>query len=301
MNKTRWIEIALTASLLIMVSAVATQATVLRAFVSSTGKDANIGANCVQATPCKTFNVAIAAVTPGGELIALDTSGYGPIANINKAITIAAVPGATAFVVAATGTAGFTVNGGATDMIVLRNINFNGANAANTIGVQHNSGQLVIENCRFTQLNSGLSVSNATDDLIDCNFYGNTTAVDINSTTIAVFENCRFELSANDGIDVQSGAKATLHNCVLAGNSGNGLYVTGQAMIDNCQISRNGIGIFSGYALAQVRVSNSNITNNTIGVSAIGAILSRISNGVFTNTLEDNGTNGNFTGTYSAK
>ena len=174
MKKMKLTLTTLAASLVIMTFAAAAQATVLRAFVSSTGNDANIGANCVQATPCKTFAVAIGAVTAGGELIALDTSGYGPIANINKAITIATVPGATAFVVAATGTAAFTINGGASDQITLRNINFNGSNAASTTGVQHNSGKLVVENCKFSQLSIGVNVVNAQANLNFCDFVSNT-------------------------------------------------------------------------------------------------------------------------------
>ena len=96
MKKMKWALTTLAASLVIMMFASASQATVLRAFVSSTGNDTNIGVNCVQATPCKTFAVAIGAVTAGGELIALDTSGYGPV-TINKAITIATIPGVMAF------------------------------------------------------------------------------------------------------------------------------------------------------------------------------------------------------------
>jgi hypothetical protein len=170
MKKMKLTLTTLAASLVIMTFAAATQATVLRAFVSSTGNDANIGANCVQATPCRTFAVAIGAVTAGGELIALDTSGYGPLV-INKAITIATVPGATAFVVAATTTIGFAVSAGATDMVKLRNINFNGSNAAGTTGLRHNSGLLIVENCTFQQLTIGVDCV-AKMDLIDSDIHG---------------------------------------------------------------------------------------------------------------------------------
>ena len=177
MKKMKWMQIALTASLLIMVSTVATQATVLRAFVSSAGNDANAASNCPQTTPCKTFAGAFPVVTPGGELVALDTSGYGPL-TINKAITVAAVPGATAFVVAATGTSGFTVSAGATDLIVLRNINFNGSGAANTTGVQVSSGKVTIEDCKFAQLSIGINVHSADKTFVqNCSFNGNGTGL----------------------------------------------------------------------------------------------------------------------------
>jgi hypothetical protein len=179
MNKMKLTLTTLAAFLLIMTCAAATQATVLRAFVSGTGADANTATNCAQSAPCKTFNAAIAVVTPGGELIALDTAGYGPIASINKAITIATIPGVTAFVVVAAGTNGFTINGAASDLIKLRNINFNGSGAAGTTGLRHNSGQLIVENCTFQQLTIGVDCV-AKMDLINCDLHGNGTAV--NST-----------------------------------------------------------------------------------------------------------------------
>ena len=172
--------VTLTVSILVMVAADVAQATVLRAFVSSTGNDANAATNCAQTAPCKTFAGAFPTVTAGGELIALDTSGYGPLSNINKAITIAAVPGATAFVVAATGTAGFTINGAASDTITLRRINFNGSNALNTTGVLHNSGRLIVDECNFTQLTIGLSVVNSKVDVYSSNFDSNTTGIQTN-------------------------------------------------------------------------------------------------------------------------
>lgn len=160
-------------------SAISTQATTLRAFVSSTGNDANAATNCAQTAPCRTFAGAFPTVTAGGELIALDTAGYGPLTGantINKAITIATVPGAIAFVVAAAGTSGFTVNAGVSDLVVLRNINFNGSGAANTTGVNHISGLLIMENCKFAQLTTGFNEL-AKSDVIDCDFRGNGVAI----------------------------------------------------------------------------------------------------------------------------
>ncbi|MGH9971701.1 MAG: right-handed parallel beta-helix repeat-containing protein [Pyrinomonadaceae bacterium] len=117
-------------------------------------------------------------------------------------------------------------------------------------------------------------------------------------------ENCRFENNII-GFEVSQGAKATLHNSVLAGNALYGLYSVdagSQAMVDVCQISNNEIGIRAD-ASGQVRVSNSNITNNTTrGLSASGGtILSRLSLLVLSNTVSDNGVDGAFTGFYSAK
>jgi hypothetical protein len=179
MIRTKLAFLTLICLLLFTASGAVTNATTLRAFVSSTGNDANAATNCQQAAPCRTFAAAYPTVTAGGELIALDTAGYGALTGANaihKAITIATVQGATAFVVAAAANTGFTVDAGASDLVVLRNISFNGSNAGGTIGVVHTSGYLIIENCKFNQLNTGF-YETAKSDVIDCDFRGNGTAI----------------------------------------------------------------------------------------------------------------------------
>lgn len=183
--KMKSILTALAVSIVMILATAGAQAATLRAFVSSSGSDANAGANCPQATPCRTFAGALPTVTAGGELIALDTAGYGPLTGantINKSITIAAIPGQTAFVVAAAGTAAFTIAAAAGDTIILRNLNFNGSGAAGTTGIQHNSGRLLINNCKFAQLSTGLSVVNAKADVIDSEFTANALAVSASGT-----------------------------------------------------------------------------------------------------------------------
>jgi hypothetical protein len=174
-----------TLAVVLLTAAASAQATTLRAFVSSTGNDANAATNCAQTAPCRTFAAAYPTVTAGGELIALDTAGYGPLTGgntINKAITIATVPGATAFVVVATGTTGFNIAAGPTDLIILRNINFNGSNAASTTGITLTSGRLHAESCKLAQLTTGISITNAKANLSDCIVTGNTTGASVNGS-----------------------------------------------------------------------------------------------------------------------
>ena len=288
MKKMKLTLTTLAASLVIMTFAAAAQATVLRAFVSSTGNDVNIGANCVQATPCKTFAVAIGAVTAGGELIALDTSGYGPV-TINKAITIATVPGATAFVVAATGTAAFTITGAASDLVILRNINFNGSNAPSTTGVQDNSGKLIIEDCKFAQLTTGLAVAGGKAMISNSSFAGN-----------------------GDGLAVSAAGKATAVSSKFVGNTTRGVYATGansEIYLDTVQVVYNNIGVRGDNSAAGGQGTNDGgrvlinfcvITDNTTGVDGIAssfAVVPRISGQRF-NTIEGNAA-GNDCGTIT--
>ena len=231
MMKTKWTKLA-TAAAMLMFSTAAAQATTLRAFVSSTGNDANAATNCAQTAPCRTFAAAFPTVTPGGELIALDSAGYGPLTNIDKAITIAAVPGATAFVIVATGTSGFTINGGAGDSIVLRNISFNGTSAANTTGITHNTGKLVIENCEITQTTiAGLR-----------GFAG---------TIIA--QHTSFSGNLGRGVHVSGTAKADMVDVLIA-NNGTGLTANG-----SCQSTF-------------VRIDSGSVLNNTLGFEMLNGV-----------------------------
>src|ERR1700693_735661 len=73
-----------------------------RAFVSSTGSDANTASGCGLAMPCRTFASAMTVVSDGGEIVALDAAGYGPVA-IDKSVTITSNPGFYAGIAASSG------------------------------------------------------------------------------------------------------------------------------------------------------------------------------------------------------
>ena len=312
MNKMKWTRIALTACLLIMVSAMATQATVLRAFVSSTGNDANAASNCPQTTPCKTFAGALPTVTPGGELIALDTSGYGPLTggnSISKAITIAAVPGATAFVVAAFGTAGFTVTAGVSDLVTLRNISFNGAGAAGTSGIIFITGKgLVVENCTFASLTgSGLAASSGVIAIKDSSFNASGIGITFTQTAKGEVVNTEVNHSGTDGLFVNTGGKATVFHSRFIGNTSRGVYATNagsEIYLLEVIVAYNGVGLkgdntagggggCGGNDGGRVFVDRSSITDNTKGAEGIAnscAVLSLLAGTSKFNTMQGNGT-----------
>ena len=86
-----------------------------RVFVSGSGVDVG---TCPITSPCRSFSYAMTQVSPGGEIIALNTAGYG-VVTINQSVTIVAAPGATAFVAASSGNA-ITVTPAQTDVVTLR-------------------------------------------------------------------------------------------------------------------------------------------------------------------------------------
>ena len=64
-----------------------------RTFVSAqNGNDANTVSNCSVTQPCRSFNAAIGVVRAGGEVVALDSGGYGQV-TINKSVTLTAPTG----------------------------------------------------------------------------------------------------------------------------------------------------------------------------------------------------------------
>src|SRR5215467_9948585 len=134
-----------------------------RTWVSGVGDDAN---PCSRTAPCKTFAGAISKTAPGGEIDALDPAGYGAV-TITKAITIDGGGGQVASVLVS-GTNGIVVQAGTADVVILRNLRFNGIGSGLN-GIRFLSGKdLNVEDCYifgFTQngidisLNQGTAVS----------------------------------------------------------------------------------------------------------------------------------------------
>src|SRR4051812_4485061 len=60
-----------------------------RVFVSTGGNDNN---SCGRSQPCRTFTAAVAVVDAGGEVVVLDSGGYGAV-TITKSVQIVASEG----------------------------------------------------------------------------------------------------------------------------------------------------------------------------------------------------------------
>lgn len=174
MKKTSSMLTTLAAFVFTIAFAAAAQASVPRTFVSSTGSDTNTATSCGPTAPCRNFAAAYSVTNNKGEIVALDTAGYGQL-TINSSVTITAAT--TAFITVASSQTGITVNAGATDVVLLRNISITGAGNTSTTGIAHNSGRLIIHNGLFTHLATGLSVVNARADVIDCTFTDNGTGI----------------------------------------------------------------------------------------------------------------------------
>src|SRR5438876_7408337 len=112
-----------------------TAALAQRTFVSAeTGNDAN---PCTRAAPCRNFAAAIAQTTSGGEVVVLDSGGYGQV-TITQSVSLVAPPGVYAGIsVIGIGT-GITINAGPSDVVTIRGLTLNGIGG--TDGIDFFSG-----------------------------------------------------------------------------------------------------------------------------------------------------------------
>jgi hypothetical protein len=174
---------ALGTVLLPVLCTVPAHAQATRTWVSGVGDDAN---PCSRTAPCLTFAGAIAKAAAGGEIDALDSGGFGGL-TITKSITIDG-GGGVASVMASSGNNGITVSAGATDIVTIRNVQFQGdlgngssPNSAGLNGINFTSGaMLAIDNCKIDGFsNTGIvavtsanAILNVTNTIITNTQYG---------------------------------------------------------------------------------------------------------------------------------
>jgi hypothetical protein len=246
---------------LFLFAATGAAATIQRTFVASTGNDAN---TCSIAAPCRGFPRAITQTSAGGEVIVLDSAGYGAV-TITKSVSIIASPGTYAGISVFSGD-GVTVAAGPTDKVVLRGLTINGQGGTN--GIRVTSGKEThIEDCTVSNLTQkGILVEGGA-------------AVHILRSVV--------RSNGLQGVLVQPSAAiaivTTLTDSVLASNLGEGYAAstpiagsTIDAAIAHVTASGNaeGFGAFTvGVSAGTVNlaISDSTASENNVGVDAFGA------------------------------
>jgi len=272
-----------------------------RVFVASYGSDSN---PCTFGSPCKTFQNALSAVAPGGEITAIDSAGFGPV-TINKAVTITSPNGVEAGIAAAAGDSAVTVSAGANDVVVLSGLTLDGAGSA-AQGIFFNSGlELENDNCAIRNYsNVGILVDAAaamslliSNTIVSDN--GND-GVDFNTTSagniIAAFDevtinNNKFGIAANaQGGSIEATiAKSHIDNNINLGIdiSGSSPSITSNFILQGVTLNQTSTAIF----LAQ----NSNVWLSDVtqqsgaGFSSIG--VNFFTSGAGNNTAYSDGTN----------
>jgi len=268
------------ALLLGLFSVTLAHATVQRTFVASTGSDANTAFNCSIAKPCRGFAAAIGVTSAKGEVIVLDSAGYGPIASITKSVTIAAPAGIYAGISVSTGD-GIIINAAGTDTVVLRGLTINGQGGAN--GITITSAFVVhVENCVIANMTGiGINQMNSLLEVKDTIVRNNgNIGVYVVGPAQAALDHVRLEAN-NTGIAAEFGGQAAMQDSVVTGSNNIGVLATNpaathsQVTISRSLISSNAYGIYADgntvTAEAIVISTESTISSNGVGVHVTGA------------------------------
>ena len=256
-----------------------------RAFVSSTGNDANAGAGCTLAAPCRSFQAAHTAVDASGEIVALDTAGYGAV-TISKSVTITSNPGVIAGIAVSSGDAVTIATGGVN--VILRGLAINDVGTGGS-GVNMTAGSsLSIENCVVSKFNFGLFIDvDAKVKVVNSLLRGNNTGLIVHGGATVDVMNSQF-LGNTGGFGISTGASAgslttvsisdsvVSDNFVGIGVIANGAGAVARLSCIRCTASsnfQNGIqaSADAGGGTAVVVVSNSKTTfNGGAGLANMG-------------------------------
>jgi len=244
-----------------------------RSAVSVNGNDAN---PCTTVLPCRSFGQAIGNTNPGGEVIALDSGGYGRF-GISKSVSVIGAPGVHAALTATSGD-GINVTAGSTDSVKIRGLNITLTTPVDS-GINGVScGTLSIENCSVNGGSEGSAISGGAGsyatvvDTVVRAAGGNAYVI----FSRAALLRCRAEISEGTGLLVHDGTAAdgsvSAVDFVSVGNGGNGalnicttsahntLLTLDHALIANNAL--NGVGGADTAGSSTVRVTNSTVIDN---------------------------------------
>ena len=280
--------LASTVFALSMLTSTGAMASAQRTFVASYGSPANTAFNCSISKPCRAFSEALSVTSLNGEVIVLDSAGYGSV-TITKSVSIIAPPGIYAGVTVSSGN-GVTINApGAT--VVLRGLSINGQGGNRGISVLA-AARVRVENCVVSGMNiAGISHTAASAELIvqdtllrDNVGSGVYLLADLGSI---VLDHVRSEHNGGNGVSFTPaagslGALATITDSVFTHNEGDGIAADSVAgatitlLVDRSVISNNGQNGFraaSGAGSGVATVSRSAINDNGgHGISIQGSI-----------------------------
>jgi hypothetical protein len=260
-----------------LLSATLAHATAQRTFVASTGTDANTAFNCSIAKPCRGFAAAIGVTSARGEVIVLDSAGYGTIPSITQSVTINAPAGVYAGISVLSGD-GVTINAGINDTVVLRGLTINGQGGANGITI-NNALTVHVESCLIANLNGiGINQLKGTLELKDTIIRNNgNIGVYVVGPGQANLDHVRLE--ANDtGLAAEFGGQAAMQDSIVTGSPNIGVVANtptivapSQVTISRSLVSSNNFGIYvdgnnGGCCNAIAAISDSTISGNGVGV-----------------------------------
>ncbi|MEO8674198.1 MAG: right-handed parallel beta-helix repeat-containing protein [Casimicrobiaceae bacterium] len=274
-----------------------------RTFVASHGLDTN---SCTLSAPCRSFGTAIAQTATGGEVIVLDSAGYGPV-TIGKSISLIAPAGVYAGVTVSSGD-GIVINA-AGSTVILRGLSINGLGGAIDVHAMQ-VASLHIENCVISGATSHGVLNEAPGSVLsvlDTVVRGNGGAgISVAANSAVVIDRTRVEKNGADGFFLATStgeATATLTNSVFAYNGANGIAVNSNAnakvyvQVEGTSISSNGAHGFVAVTSAMTSDAQVSFARNAVngnggdGITlsgATGAILATLTVQLADNVMHAN-------------
>jgi hypothetical protein len=199
-----------------------------RTFVASTGNDAN---PCTLAQPCRSFATAIAQTLDGGEILVLDTAGYGPV-TITKSVSIIAPPGVYGGISVPTFENGIHINAPGV-VVALRGLSINGlGNGQHGIWMQAGA-QLHVRDVEISgMVANGLYVTAPASkvyvtNVVARNNAGSGIAVDV--AAVVIVDGARAEANGISGVVAAAGANVSLRHATVDSNGFYGFRVIANA------------------------------------------------------------------------
>jgi len=242
-----------------------------RAFVASFGNDVNAATNCTIGMPCRGFATALTITNSGGEIVALDSAGYGPV-TIDRSVSIYGPDGVYAGITVASGN-GVTISTAGVD-VVLKGLTINGVGGANGI-LMTNGASLRVENCTVTGFKSAQNVA-------AINVRALATVVVSNTTVANSYVGIVLDGGAHANLSHVKASGATFAGIALAGasNATTTAVVSDTMAFDNvlgygiAVVGQNiSVGSFGGCTscVRKISVVNSVASGNSSGMAALGA------------------------------
>jgi len=247
-------QLAVGGTLVAAIYAVPAQAAATRTWVSGVGDDLN---PCSRTAPCKTFASAISKTAAGGEISVMDSGAFGAV-TITQAVTING-EGNLAGILASISD-GIIVNAGASDRVIIRDLQINGAGGG-TKGITIIGGNVTIDNCLiygFTAGGTGIDIS-----------AGSAAHIDIRDTSVTNTTNAVMAQASGGGVAVMSIDNMRIND---AGTGLGGVSSNVFIVMRNSFIGFTGAaGILTSGGAASITVDHSELTHNIIAVNATGA------------------------------
>lgn len=235
-------------------------------FVASTGSDTNDGS---RSNPKRSFQAAHDAVAAGGEIVVLDTAGYGTVL-IRKSIGIIAPLGVAGLITVSDGN-GITIAAGANDTVAISGLVIESEEATSGNGIDgQTAGQIIISDCIIRNFNIGI-VSTATQIVVRRGAIRGSS----NGVILTPYTNTSSNYALVSDLEI-SGAK----NWALAANGEGRPAATASLVAFHCSISNSGSAIQAIGAGSYVTVDGCVMANNSQAYQATsgGRIYSRGNN-----------------------